>query len=193
MGDTSTFLRKITPKTVSEKSGINLLELPRPVQPQKLYDLFGVVTGAALKPGKDGMAPSIQFKGRFQAVTPDGLVFDAGVAFIPVMDSILYATVLDAQKEDAKAQVHIALSIGIVTAPSGKPSATGYEFDVQRLIAQEQSPTDPIAMLRAKAAEQAKQLAGPAAGTPAGGNAVAAASATAAAEPPKPAHKHKAA
>jgi len=161
-GSVVPYLRKITPKTVCEKLGIDLLNLQRPVEPRVLYDLFGTVTRSALKTDKTGeKQPSIQFSGRFQAVSPDGEVFDSGVAYIPIMDNVLDAALKEAQSRDPKAQIGIALRVAIVTAPSGKPSATGYEFDVQRLIPTEQSADDPIMRLRAEAAKHAPALPAP--------------------------------
>lgn len=125
-------LRKITPSTVTTEVGINLMQLQRPVQPQALYDLFGVV--ARTKQGQTDKGPWLAFLGEFEAVTPDGEIFQSGKTHIPVLEDLLYASLMQAQEKDPKATLQIAIRVGIKTAPANKPSATGYEFEVQNLI-----------------------------------------------------------
>lgn len=152
------FIRKITPKAIAELKGINLLALPRPVRPQTLYDLFGTVFAATVKEDKTGVKPaSVQFKGEFQAADPETgeALADSGVFFIPVMDSVLYTALKNAQDMDPKARIAVALRVSIKTAPADKPSMTGYEFDVQRLIPTVEHKDDPIARLKAMAKEHA--------------------------------------
>lgn len=152
----NTFLKKITPKTVTDAVGLDLTTLQRPVQPRHLYDLFGVIRDITLMPDKSGQGrkDSLRFRGRYQAVTQEGLEFDSPVTYIPGgMDEVLFDVWKAAQASNPEAVIHIALSIGIKTAPAGKPSATGYEFDVQRITAQETpQEDDPIQRLRAQAA-----------------------------------------
>lgn len=162
-------LRKITPKTITDAIGIDLLTLQRPVKPRHLYDLFGTIRGAQIVPDKSGQGRSdaIKFRGTFVAVADDGAVeFDSAVTYIPVLDDLIFDAWKSAQADNESAVVEVSLSISIVTAPAGKPSATGYEFDVQRIgkVAPRQAD-DPIARLRAEAAEIRQQLlSAPAAG-----------------------------
>lgn len=158
------FLKKITPKTVTEAVGIDLLSLPRPVQGRVLYDLFGTISGYKQKADdKSEKGMWTQFLGRFQAVTPDGEVFDSGKTHIPVLEDIILATFMSAKESNPRTSMEVALRISIKPAPVGKPSMTGYEYDVQRLIAQSPSESDPIARLRAEAAKQQAALPGPSA------------------------------
>lgn len=152
------FLRKISPKTITEAIGeINLLELQRPVQARHLYDVYGQIRIATLIPDKSGQRKdSVRFAGKFKALTQDGYVFESGRMFIPVMEEMMYCALTDAQLIDKGAYIEIALSVGIMTAPAGKPSATGYEFDVQRLIQKAPTPDDPIERLIAEAMAQRK-------------------------------------
>lgn len=154
------FLKKITPKTISENCATpyNLLEMPRPngyVEDKHLYDLFGVVN--AQRQGSSDKGTWVQFKGRFQAVTPEGEVFDGGSAHIPVLDDVISAT-LDEAKVKANGgavSLEVACRISIKRAPAGKPSATGYIFDVQPIIEKEVTADDPIARMRSQAAQLA--------------------------------------
>lgn len=152
----NTFLKKISPKTVTDAIGIDLLNLPRPVQPRHLYDQFGTVRDATMVPDRSGQGrkESIRFRGRFQAVTEDGMEFDSAASFIPGgLDEVIYEAFKAAREANPDAVIELALSISIKPAPSGKPSATGYEFDVQRISAPSvQNPDDPIARLRREAA-----------------------------------------
>lgn len=151
------FLRKISPKTVMDEVGVDLMNLPRPVQARVLYDLFGSTN--RVKQGQTDKGPWVAFLGEFQAVTPDGEIFDSGKAHIPVMEDILFMALAKAQEEDAKSTVNVALRIAIKPAPAGKPSATGYEFDVQSILPAKQSNT--IAMLKQQAAAHAGLLPAP--------------------------------
>lgn len=198
----NTFLKKITPKTVCGAIGFDLLNQQRPVPPRHLYDVFGVVRNAQIKPDASGQGrkDSIRFSGRFQAVTQEGVEFDSPVMYLPGgMDEVLFDALKSAQAANADATVHVSLSIGIKTADPTKPSATGYEFDVQRIAAPvAESPDDPIARLRAQAVEvrQAKLAAPVSAAVTAGSIATAAAADTAPASEtsppehtPSPSHK----
>lgn len=158
-------LKKITPKTISESVAhpYNLLELPRPngyVEDRHLYDLFGVVNRT--RQGNTDKGPWTQFKGRFQAVTPDGEVFDSGACHIPggTVEDMLFVALDEARAKanGGAVTIEIALRIMIKRAPPGKPSATGYVYDVQPIIQRELAADDPIARMR----EQAAKLALPA-------------------------------
>lgn len=158
------FVRKITPKSVSEILKLNLLQLPRPVVGRNLYDLFGLVIGATIKPDRSGTkADSVQFKGQFQAVDCETgeVLCESGIMYIPIMDSVLYSSIRDALEKDPKARIAIAFRIALKTAPADKPSMTGYEFDVQRLIPQAHTPDDPISQLKALAKSTQLALAAP--------------------------------
>jgi len=178
------FVRKITPKAVAELMGINLLQLQRPVAPRALYDLWGTVMAAVIKQDKTGTKQdSVQFKGQFQATHCDTgeIICDSGVCFIPVMDSVLYTALKNAQEADSKARIAIAFRVGMRTAPADKPSMTGYEWDVQRLIPQTESKDDPIARLKALAGQYGvRTLSGPPASDPGSDAAVSPDAATAA-------------
>jgi hypothetical protein len=146
------FLKKITPKTVTDEVGINLgdrewviLNVKAPVV---LYDLYGTIN--RIKTGHTDKGDWTAFVGRFQAVTPDGREFDSGKTHIPVLEDLLYSALTSAQETDPKAAIEIALRVSVKPAPKEKPSATGYEYDVQRLI-EARNESDPIARLRAEA------------------------------------------
>lgn len=156
------YVRKITPKTVSPYLGIDLLTLPRPVQPRVLYDLYGMVFSAVIKPDRSGQgrADSIQFKGQFEAINPatGEVICESGVAYIPVMDAILFSALESAKKRDDKAEIALAIRIGLTTAPIGKVSATGYEFDVQKLLSSEHKEDSALERLKALVRQQVPTL-----------------------------------
>jgi hypothetical protein len=188
-------LRKITPKTITEEMGINLLALNRPVQPQELYKLYCRITGTKMT--TTTLGESMGFLGDFRAVTPDGRRFISGKTYIPVVDSMLFSALQDARDPDSggdpKAVLQTAVSIAIKPAPTNKPSMTGYEFDVQILT--QPSEDDPLSRLERDTAEQLK-LPGPSAGTSTEGagasnGATASATAPAADAPATPAKGHK--
>lgn len=151
------FLRKITPSTVTaevhgDAKYMTKLGATRPVPAQTLYDLFGTIARA--KVGTTDKGEYVQFKGRFQAVTPDGEEFLSGAAHIPVMEDMVHAALEDAHASDPKAVIEIAVRIGIKPAPEDKPSATGYEYVVERLI-ETSDASDPIARMRSEVAAKA--------------------------------------
>lgn len=158
------FVRRLVPKAVAEILGINLMTLQRPVQGRDLYDLYGVVHGATIKKDKSGTKQdSVQFRGQFQAVDcfTGEVLCESGVAFIPVMDSVLYSAITNALETDSKAQIAIAFRVAYKTAPTDKPSITGYEWDVQRLIPQDHKEDSPIERLKALAKTHRSALAAP--------------------------------
>lgn len=140
------FLKKITPATVTKEVGIDLLSLPRPVEARVLYDLYGIIS--RYKTGNSTLGAWLRFTGQFEAVTPDGEVFSSSGAHIPVLEDLLHSQLLMAQQADPKATLQVAIRVGIKAAPKGKPSATGYEFDVQPLM--QSSENNPVALLRAQ-------------------------------------------
>lgn len=160
-------LKKITPKTISEavSQPYDLLELPRPngyVEDRHLYDLFGVVN--RIRQGATDKGAWVQFKGRFRAVTPEGEVFESGSTHIP---GGMYEDLLFAAYDEAKAKtggqavsIEFAVRVSIKRAPKGKPSATGYEYDVQPLVQRQVSADDPIERLMSEASK-APALPGP--------------------------------
>lgn len=169
------FLKKITPKFVTEAMNksepperhINLLALQRPVEARHLYDLYGIIRVATIVPDKSGTkADSVRFSGKLKAFTPadengEQYVFESGQVFIPVLDTYLYSALKSAQEVEAAAYLEVALSIGIKTAETGKPSMTGYEWEVQNLITQAPPANDPIERLRLEAKAQQLALAAP--------------------------------
>jgi hypothetical protein len=169
------FLKKITPKFVTEAMNqsepeagqIHLLALPRPLAPRHLYDLYGVIRTATIVPDKSGTKQdSVRFSGKLKAYTEanaDGeqYIFESGQAFIPVLDSYLYSSLKSAQEVEPGAYLEVALSIGIKTADPSKPSMTGYEWEVQKLISQQPTVDDPIERLRLEAQNQQRALAAP--------------------------------
>lgn len=156
---TAKFLRKLSPKTICDEVGLDLGKLgdTRPVAARVLYDLFGVTN--RVKQGTTDKGAWVAFQGEFEAVTPDGEIFSSGRAHIPVVEDMLFGALSAAQAEDAKARVEIAVRVSIKPAPSGKPSATGYEYDVQNLIPTK--PSNAIANMRAIAAQSAPALPAP--------------------------------
>lgn len=191
------FLKKITPKTVTEAVGFNLLTQNRPVPPRHLYDLFGVVSGVKQKADeKNEKGVWTQFKGQFRAVLPPDpetgeiLQFESGAAHIPMLEDMIFSAFQSAKANDDRAQVHIALRIAIVTAPDTKPSMTGYEFNVQRLIPAEDQAEDPIVRLM-RASAEANKPAQITQDKPAAGTASTQAATAAAAAPDAKAPHHK--
>ncbi len=169
------FLKKITPKFVTEAMNkseppdgqINLLALARPVEARHLYDLFGIIRVATIVPDKSGTkADSVRFSGKLKAFTPanehgEQYVFESGQTYIPVLDTYLYSALKSAQEVEPGAYLEVALSVGIKTADPGKPSMTGYEWEVQKLISQAPTADDPIERLRLEAKAQQLSLAAP--------------------------------
>lgn len=147
------FLKKITPKTITDEIGVNLgdrkwveTELKGPMP---LYDLFGIVVRT--KTGHTDKGDWLAFVGQFKAITADGHEFDSGRAHIPVLEDMIYSALTSAKEDGGEgAKVEVALRIGIRPAPKGKPSATGYEYDVQRLV-ETRSEDDPIRRLMKEA------------------------------------------
>lgn len=170
------FLKKITPKFVTEAValddpespfGVNLLALPRPVEPRMLYELYGQIRKAVVVPDKSGTKKdSVRFTGALKAYTPpdengEQYIFESGQTFIPVVDDILYSTLMSAQQSEPGAYLEIAFAVAIRAADPTKPSMTGYEWDVQKLITQAPKPDDPIERLRQEAKAQRLALAAP--------------------------------
>lgn len=175
------FLKKITPKFVTEamnqteppEKRINLLGLQRPVEPRHLYDIYGIIRTATIVADKSGTkADSVRFSGKLKAYTPpdengEQYIFESGQTFIPVLDSYLYSSLKSAQEVESGAYLEVALSVGIKTADPTKPSMTGYEWEVQKLISQQPTVDDPIERLRLEAKNQQLALAAPKAEVPA--------------------------
>lgn len=169
------FLKKITPKFVTEAMNqalppaeqIHLLQMQRPVEARELYQIFGTIRVATIVPDKSGTkADSVRFSGKFKAYTPpdengEQFVFESGQAFVPVMDALLYSTLKSAQEADSGAYLEVAFSVGMKPADPTKPSMTGYEWDVQKLITQAPTADDPIERLRLEAKKQALLLEAP--------------------------------
>lgn len=148
------FLKKITPKTMCDDVlGIELADRKwvetSLTSPLALYDLLGVVSKS--KTGHTDKGDWTAFVGRFHACNPSTgeVVAESGKAHIPVLEDLIYSTLVQAQEADPKAQIHVAIRIGIKPAAKGKPSQTGYEYWAERLTKTE-AADDPIARLRAE-------------------------------------------
>jgi hypothetical protein len=168
------FLKKITPKSVTQavmladpKNGIDLLNLSRPVEPRLLYEVYGIIRVATIVPDKSGTKKdSVRFSGKLKAYTPpdengEQYIFEAGQTYIPVLDEYLYSALKSAQESEPGAYLEAAFSVSIKAADPTKPSMTGYEWDVQKLISQAPSADDPIERLRLEAKAQQLALAAP--------------------------------
>lgn len=145
------FLKKITPKTVTAEQGIDLMNMTRPVASQVLYDLFGYINGYKQKTNDLGMWT--QFKGQFRAVAPTGEMWESGATHIPVLEDIILSSLQAAKEADPRSRVELALRVMIVPATPGKPSMTGFEYNVQRLLPQNEGAEDPILLLMQAAAK----------------------------------------
>lgn len=148
------FLKKITPKTMCDDVlGIELADRKwvetSLTSPLALYDLLGVISKS--KTGHTDKGDWTAFVGRFHACDPNTgeVTAESGKAHIPVLEDLVYSTLVQAQEADPKAQIHIAIRIGIKPAAKGKPSQTGYEYWAERLSKTE-TADDPIARLRAE-------------------------------------------
>lgn len=165
-------LKKITPKMVSENVSVpyDLLEMPRPngyVEDKHLYDLYCIVNRT--RQGHNDKGVWTQFKGRFTAITPEGEVFESGGAHIPggMMEDLL-SVALDEAKAKANGQavtIEAAFSIWIRRAPKGKPSATGYVYDVQPLTERAIAADDPIKRMIDEVSNRKNALPAPASDT----------------------------
>lgn len=160
------FLKKITPKTMCDDVlGIELADRKwvetSLTSPLALYDLLGVISKP--KVGHTDKGDWTAFIGRFHACDPETgeIRAESGKAHIPVLEDLIYSTLIQAQEVDSKAQIHIAIRIGIKPAAKGKPSQTGYEYWAERLTKTD-TADDPIARLRTEVYQA--RLAGPAAG-----------------------------
>ena len=154
------FLKKIAPSTVTPllSPPIDLVKIgeTRPVAPRVLYHLFGRVS--RVKTGSSTMGEWVRFMGDWRVVDPSsGEIIGAGPgAHIPgVVSDMIYSQLDEARARDPKAIIEVALKVGIVPAKPGKPSATGYEYDVQPLLQMEARSDDPMAQLMARARQNA--------------------------------------
>lgn len=160
------FLKKITPKTICDNVlGIDLADRKwvetSLTSPLALYDLFGIITKT--KTGHTDKGDWTAFVGQFKACDPTTgeIIAESGKAHINVLEDLVYSTLVQVQETDPKAQIHIAIRLGIKPALKGKPSQTGYEYWAERLT-QTQAADDPIARLRGEVYQA--RLAAPAAG-----------------------------
>lgn len=159
---------RITPSTIVKEKLVRLDVgpdgKPASLPPVHLYDLFGIAHGTRAGKGRDDKT-WLQFKGMFEAVTSEGVVYASGRCHVPPMvEEMLYGQIADVQSEDAKAQVRFAFRIGIKAPTPGKVSATGYEFTCSSLLPPAES--NPMTELRQLAAATgAAQLAGPQSGS----------------------------
>lgn len=153
-------LRKISPASVMNETGIMIPRLDQPNGPTEfaLYNVYGIAS--KLRTGVTDKGPWTSFKGQFEAVTPDGEVFVSGQVFLPQpFEDMLMSSLQQAQQTDDKASVQFAVKVFCVPPPKGKPSATGYEYRCESLIDSVES--SPLADLRHKVAERVKLLSAP--------------------------------
>lgn len=142
------FLKNGSPKNICDVMGLDLAKLSetRPVPEQHLYDLYGRVN--RVRQGSGTYGPWIKFQGEFEIVTRDGETITAGAVHIPVLEDVLYAKLDEVRAADPRGFLDVALRVSIKPAKPGKPSATGYEFDVQPLLPTSSGEDSPIKRLR---------------------------------------------
>lgn len=153
-------LRKISPASVMNETGITIPRLDQPNGPTEfvLYNVYGIAS--KLRTGVTDKGPWTSFKGQFEAVTPDGEMFVSGQVFLPQpFEDMLMSSLQQAQQADDKASVQFAVKVFCVPPLKGKPSATGYEYRCESLI--ESVESSPLADLRHKVAEKIKLLSAP--------------------------------
>lgn len=132
-----------------------------------VYDIGGRVARFRPTKGK-GDKDGIQFLGEFKAHLAEhlgGAWFVSGRAHVPGMfEEMLYAQLVEAQREDEKATIEFLIRVGIKPPKPGKPSAVGYEWTVEPLIDADRA-VDPLQALFDKAGQRAlpSQAAQPAA------------------------------
>jgi hypothetical protein len=150
----SALLRKISPATVCPDL-LKRLDVDGAPAEVVLYDIYGMTN--KVKSGSSEKGEWTQFRGEFEAVTPDGEVFVAGGCFLPEpIQSMLHSQMSQAQVEDKNASVKFAVRVSIVKPAKGKPSVTGYEYRVKPII--ESNEESPLKALREAVAEKRKQL-----------------------------------
>lgn len=154
------------------------LDLPdSPKGPIVLYDMFLIIRGVRFGSGQNGSW--VQFIGDMEAVRIDtGENIVSNRAHVPQpMEDMLYGAVMEAaskeankpvaelQKEGVRVlkltdqSVQTAVRVSIKAPNPNKPSATGYEFVVEPLIAQER--VSPLQALRLRAQPAIARLSAP--------------------------------
>lgn len=144
-------LRKIAPATVCPEK---LVRLDQPNSPSEvvLYDVYGITNSFRL--GKTDKGDFIQFKGQFEAQTPQGEIFASGSLFLQQpFEDMLFSQLESVKSQDPNGVVQFACRISLVPPTKGKVSATGYEYQCIPLLQSHDSPLDSIRSLVANARE----------------------------------------
>ena len=147
---TKQLIRKISPAKVCPNKLVRLdvKDAPKEVV---LYDVYGVVNKVTA--GITDKGEWLKFNGQFEAVTPEEDTFVSGGVFLPEpMQSMMHAELSQALEQDPNASIKFACRVSIVP-PSGKVSATGYEYRCIPLIDAVENE-GPMAELRKLVAEK---------------------------------------
>lgn len=160
------FMKKISPAEVcpllTPPVDLKTLGDVRPVPPRTLYYLFCKINRT--KEGHTHLGAWVRFMGDFRVIDPaTGEQIGYGpAAHIPgVMTDVIYTKLDEVKSNDPRAFVEVALEVKIVTAKPGKPSATGYEYDVQPLLEMKTAADDPLALMIAEVKRKQLQLSAP--------------------------------
>ena len=147
----TTLLRRIAPKTVCEDL-LRRLDVEGAPERIELYTVYGMTSGT--RSGKTDRGEWLSFKGQFEAIRADNAKrYVSGQVFLQQpFENMLYAKLIEAQQTDDKASVQFAIAVALVRPAKGKPSATGYEFEVRPVIESEES--SPLALLRTQVLER---------------------------------------
>lgn len=112
-----------------------------------VYVLGGRIFKTSPTKGK-GEEPGVRFTGQFKAIV-NPLVANAKVGnyfvssrmHVPrFFEEVLYAQVMDAQRDDKTAVLELLIGVGMKPPQPGKPSITGYEWTVEPLV--DMTPVD---------------------------------------------------
>lgn len=142
-------LKKISPATVCPDK---LKRLDQPGSPDEvvLYDVYGICNN--FRTGSTDKGNWLQFKGQFEAQTPDGEVFLSGAVFLPQpFEDMLFSQLEGAKLADPNGSVQFACRVCLVPPVKGKVSATGYEYRCMPLLPDQDSPLKGIRALVAEA------------------------------------------
>lgn len=133
------------------------------------YRAVYVVGGQVLKTtstkGK-GDEPGVRFVGKFKGIVNPlfgGAWFISARCHVPkFFEEVLYASVVDAKRDDPDATLEFLIGVGIKPPAPGKPSITGYEWTVDALVDMD-TTNDPVDALFNRAKDR-YALAAPAPG-----------------------------
>lgn len=151
-------IRKISPRTVAGDKLEQRLDVKDAPKEVVLYDVYGIA--GKTKTGHTDKGDWLAFKGEFEAVTPDGEIFRSGVVHLQApFEDMLLSALMQAKEADENATVQFAVRVAIVPPAKGKPSMTGYEYQVTPLV--EARDSAPMLSLREQAEQAVKALAAP--------------------------------